>query len=304
MSLKNLKILFCFTIAFFEILPFSAAAGAQDIKFNSGINVGTIQTDLIQEASGIIASRKNESVLWVHNDSGNSAKLYAINPAGELLGVFIIKDARCRDWEDIAIGPGPDKNSDYLYIGDIGDNAGEYPSITVYCIPEPIIDSNSYDIEIETEPAAAIELVYPDKPQDAETLLVDPLNRDIYIISKRDLFSRVYCAPYPQSTDKPAKMVLMAMLPWGLAVGGDVSPDGRLVIVRGLTSASIWRRPEGEPLWRAFIQEYSTIELMPEPQGEAICFDTNNLGFFTVSEKPHQPIYYYPSLDSLKDSLK
>ena len=297
------KILFCFIIIFFEAVSFSDAASEQGIKFVPGIKVGIVQTDLIQEASGIVKSRKNMSVLWVHNDSGNS-KIYAINPAGELLGVFNIKDVRCRDWEDIAIGPGPDKNCDYLYIGDIGDNEGKYPTVTIYRVPEPNVDPNSLSKEIEIGPAAAIELVYPDNPKDAETLLVDPLDGDIYIITKRNLFSRVYHAPYPQSVDKPTKMVWVAILPRGLATGGDVSPNGKLVIVRGLTSASIWRRTEGEPLWRAFLREYSSIELMPEPQGEAICFDTDSLGFFTVSEKPHQPIYYFQDLDSTKGSIE
>jgi hypothetical protein len=237
----------------------------------------------------------------VHNDSGNPAKLYAINTKGELLGIFSLTGSRCRDWEDIAVGPGPEANVDYLYIGDIGDNSGAYPSVTVYRIPEPVVDSNSIFSELQTEPAEKIEFIYPDGPKDSETLLVDPLTKDIYVITKRNLFSRVYLAPYPQSTDKPTKMLLVAILPWGLATGGDVSPDGKLVVVRGLTSASIWHRHESQPLWKAFLGDYSTIELMPEPQGEAICFDASSSGFFTTSEKPFQPIYYFQNLNLTKE---
>ena len=79
------KILFCSIIIFFEVVSFSDAASEQGIKFMPGRKVGIVQTDLIQEASGIVASRKNKSVLWVHNDSGNSTIVYAINPTGELL---------------------------------------------------------------------------------------------------------------------------------------------------------------------------------------------------------------------------
>ncbi len=277
----------------------TASESERELKFKSGTKIGSIKTDLIQEASGIVASRKNKSVLWVHNDSGSSAQIFAINYTGELLGTFIIKGTKCRDWEDIAIGPGPDKNCDYLYIGDIGDNENKKTKLTVYRIPEPNLNSKISDKEIKIGPPDVIELAYPDNDsKDAETLLVDPLNGDIYIITKRNVFSRVYHAPYPQSTDKPTKMAQATILPWGLATGGDVSPDGKLVIVRGPTSASIWRRLENEPLWRAFLGEYSTIELMPEPQGEAICFDSNGLGFFTLSEKSNQPLYYYPVSDS------
>lgn len=288
----------------FVVLSFLAAvsfAGEQGMKFMPGKKVGTIQSDLIQEASGIVTSRKNASVLWVHNDSGNSPKIYAINPSGELLGAFGIKDTHCRDWEDIAIGPGPEENRDYLYIGDIGDNKAKYPAVTVYRVPEPNVDNNRDGKEFEIGPAEGIELVYPDGPKDAETLLIDPITKDIYVISKRSIFSKVYLAPYPQSIEKPTKLILMSILPWGLATGGDVSRDGRLVIVRGLTSASIWHRPEGKPLWDAFEGECTSIELMPEPQGEAVCFDADMSGFFTLSEKPFQPIYYFRNVDSKED---
>lgn len=292
----------------FIILSFLAAvslAGETDIKFMQGRKVGTIRSDLIQEASGIAASRKNTSVLWVHNDSGNSPTIYAINPTGKLLAAFILKNAQCRDWEDIAIGPGPEENHDYLYIGDIGDNNANYSAIKVYRVPEPVVDSNDAGEKIQTGAAEAIELIYPDGPKDAETLLVDPVLRDIYIITKRSIFSKVYRAPYPQSIEKPTKMTLVTILPWGLATGGDVSRDGRLVIVRGLTSASIWVRTEWQlPLWKAFTGECTNIEIMPEPQGEAICFDANMQGFFTLSEKPHQPIYYFQKTDSIEISNK
>ena len=287
------KVYFCFLIIFIAAVSSLAITAEREPKFMPGTKVGTIQSELIQEASGVVASRKNASVLWVHNDSGNSAKIYAINPKGELLGIFPVTGSRCRDWEDIAIGPGPMAKVDYLYIGDIGDNSAKYPSITIYRVPEPVVDSNSLDKEIQTGTAEKIELIYPDGPKDAETLLVDPVNRDIYIIIKRDLFSRVYLAPYPQSTEKPTTMLYVAILPWGLATGGDVSPNGKSVIVRGPTKASIWHRPEGEPLWKAFSGDYFSIELMPEPQGEAICFDAIGSGFYTTSEKPFQPIYFF-----------
>ena len=66
-------------------MSFSIESKEQEIKFIPGRKVGTIQSDFIQEASGIVASRKNDSVLWVHNDSGNSAKVYAISHEGRLV---------------------------------------------------------------------------------------------------------------------------------------------------------------------------------------------------------------------------
>lgn len=263
------------------------------LEFKPSQQVGKIRSKLIREASGIVASRKNPGVLWVHNDSGDSAKIYAINHKGELLGTYHIKGAHCLDWEDIAIGPSPDSKSDYLYIGDIGDNKAKRSSVTIYRVLEPKVDPNSIIKETAIGPADSITLTYPDGPKDAETLIVDPLNGDIYIIVKRELFSRAYQAQNPTYTDKPKTMNLVASLPLAFATGGDVSPDGKIVIVRGIFSAFMWIRPEGEQLWRAFEQKRFNLKLIYERQGEGICFDADGLGYFTIGEGVNPPIYYF-----------
>lgn len=263
------------------------------IKYEAGKKTGTLETSLITEASGITAGRRNHNVLWTHNDSGDVANLYALNPEGRLLGIYNITGTYNRDWEDIAVGPGPDPNNDYLYIGDIGDNYGKYSSIIIYRVPEPKVDPNTTLMQMSTEPAESIQLVYPDGPKDAETLMVDPLNGDIYVITKRQLQCKVYYAPYPQSTSKQITMRHVGTLPWTFAVGGDISKDGNYIIVRSPTHASIWKRPKGGPLWEAFNQQSLDIELIVEPQGEAICFDNDNYGFFTISEMKNSPLYYY-----------
>jgi len=291
--MQSWVIFICIVITVLTSSLCSADSAGPALTFLPGKQVGKIETKLITEASGIAASRKNPGVLWVHNDSGSSAVVYALNTEGKLLTCCSIEGARCRDWEDIAIGPGPDKKIDYLYIGDIGDNKARYPSVTIYRVPEPNITPNGVPMDMQIGPAEAIELVYPDGPKDAETLMIDPLNGDIYIISKRKVFCRVYHVPCPQSTQKQIRMDRVAELPWALAVGGDISPDGKYIIVRSLSHASLWVRQKDRPLWQAFRQKPLNIKLMPEPQGEAICFDADGRGFLTVSEKANQPIYYY-----------
>ena len=231
-----------------------------------------------------------------------SRNIRHVNTEGKLLGIYRLKGARCRDWEDIAIGPGPDPQRSYLYVGDIGDNQAKYPSITIYRVPEPAVDPNRGLSETQIGPVDAIELTYPDGPKDAETLLVDPLNGDMYVIAKREFFCRIYRSPHPQLTTKRTVMKLAATLPWGFAVGGDVSPDGQWVIIRGPFSASLWRRPEGEDLCRAFSTEGFRLALMPEPQGEGICFDGDGRGYFTIGEQLHPPIYYFARTSSSQKS--
>jgi hypothetical protein len=253
-----------------------------------------VQSDLITEASGIVASQRSPGVLWVHNDSGDAPRIYALDEKANLLGICNIKGAQARDWEDIALGPGPEPNRPYLYIGDIGDNNAKYPEVVVYRVPEPKVDAVKPFGSITIGPADALRFVYPDGPRDAETLLVDPLTRDLYIISKRDLVPRVYRAAYPQSTTQRTTLEKVAVLPFGsFPTGGDVSPDGLRVLVRGYFHVALWHRPAGEPLWRAFASQPIALPVANEPQGEGVCFDRQGRGYYTISEGRHPTLYYF-----------
>jgi len=284
---------FAFVLLLCASMGLSCASLAWSNEFAPGRRVGVLETDLVREASGIVASRRNAGVLWTHNDSGNTAQLFAIDTQAKLLGVCTIKGTRARDWEDIAVGPGPQPGQDYLYIGDIGDNRARYRSVNVHRVAEPHVDANRPFGRMEIGPVETIELTYPDGPRDAETLLLDPQTRDLYIISKREFFNRVYQAPYPQSTTSPTPLKRVATLPWGFAVAGDVSPDGREIIVRSPYNASLWRRLVGRPLWEAFRQKPVGIPLKSERQGEGIAFDGQGHGYFTISEMQNPPLYYF-----------
>ena len=288
-------------ITLYALMNLSCVCPAWSNEFAPGRKTGVIETGLIREASGIVASRKNIGVLWIHNDSGDRARLFAVNAEGKLLGIYTVTGARARDWEDIAVGPGPERGQHYLYIGDIGDNRARHPSIRVYRVREPEVDPARASAPRRIGPAETIELTYPDKPRDAETLLVDPQTKDLYIISKRELFNRVYRVPYPQSTTTPTVMEQVAVLPWGFAVAGDVSLDGRRIVVRSLHNASLWVRPEGQPLWRAFEGKPVGIPLMMEPQGEGISFDAAGQGYFTVSEMENPPLHYFARVSKEKN---
>jgi hypothetical protein len=291
-------------IALLVLMNSSCALAGPSDEFLPAQQAGIVRSNLIREASGIVASRQNPGVLWVHNDSGDLPRVFAINAKGDLLGICNVGGAKARDWEDIAIGPGRDPNQQSLYIGDIGDNRAKYPEVIVYRVPEPRVNTTEAFGMMPIGPAEAIHLTYPGGPRDAETLLVDPLTRDIYIIAKRELFSKVYRAGFPQSTAGQTQMEAVTTLPWGFATGGDVSPDGREVIVRSMGNAALWTRPAGEPLWHAFSGKQTHLPLAQEPQGEAICFNSQGLGYFTISEGVRPTLYYFPRARSAppKDS--
>lgn len=262
-------------------------------EFQSGRQTGTIESNQISEISGIVASRRSPGVFWVHNDSGNRAEVYAIDLHGELLGVYPLPEGTIIDWEDIALGPGPEAGIDYLYIGDIGDNQGVRASIHVYRVPEPqVTKSQRYD-GLSLSQVERLDFTYPDGARDAETLLCDPLSGDLYIITKREPRSRVYRAPFPHSPTEATRLEFQGTLPWGWAVGGDVSRSGREVIVRGYFIASIWERDPASPLWSAFESSPCAVPLLAEQQGEAIAFDADGRGYLTVSEGLQSPLYFF-----------
>jgi hypothetical protein len=273
-------------------IPQGDAANSDCPQFYPGRKVGTIELSSINEASGIASSRKNPGILWVHNDDG-PACVYALTPQGKHLGIYYLEGARMYDWEDIAIGPGPDPNLDYLYIGSIGDNSSRRKGIAVYRVPEPTVDVNQPPVNVKIGGVETIEMTYPDGPHNAETLMLDPPTKDIYIVSKQEP-SKVYRAAYPQSTADKTTLEQVATLPWGTATGGDISCDGQLIIIRNYFAASVWVRPEDGPLWRAFEGGECKVPLIVEPQGEGICFDANGMGYYTTSENRHQPIYHFP----------
>jgi hypothetical protein len=165
-------------------------------SFANGVRHGVVTAAEITEASGIVASRQNPGVLWTHNDSGYGGSVFALSTNGMLIGRYYVPTAFGGNYEDIAIGPGPNPEFHWLYLGDIGDDFLGRFSIRVFRFPEPamyLYQSNSPPI-LPTVGAQEIELRYPDGPFDAEALMVDPLTGDLFIATKQDPDARLYRA--------------------------------------------------------------------------------------------------------------
>ncbi len=187
-----------------------------------------------------------------------------------------------------------------MYIGDIGDNLAIRSSISVYRVTEPVVSDSQSPVTTSISGAAKFTFVYPDGARDAESMFVDPLTKDIYIISKRENPKHLYRAAYPQSTSGTTTLQLMTTFltdsTWLTAA--DINPGGSEIIVRstGDTSGRFYVRPSGGSITDAFGTTPITIPLHSEPQGEAIGFDSNGWGYYTTSEGLNQPIYYFDRL--------
>jgi len=273
-----------------------AATVVAQPTFLPGVSQGNLNSSAINEASGLAASRVNSSVLYVHNDSGDSARFFGINSAGRLVGTFRLTGASATDWEDIAVGPGPVTGRSYVYLGDIGDNnAVRTGGVQVYRVAEPTVSSGqSPPVDVNLSGVETFTLRYPDGARDAETLLSDPLTGDLYVVSKREDQSRVYRAPASALVNgATVTLQYKTSLPWGWATGGDISPDGDEILIRGYSNASLWSRPPGTNLWDAFAYAGVSVPLVSEPQGEAIGFDAAGWGYYTTSEGSYPALYYF-----------
>ncbi|MDJ0840943.1 MAG: hypothetical protein QNK37_30815 [Acidobacteriota bacterium] len=258
----------------------------------------------INEASGLVASRRHADLLWTHNDSGDGAKVYAIKTDGTLATTFTLKGVKVLDCEDIAVGPGPDADRPYLYLGDTGNNLAHSgkprPHITVYRFPEPDLPAAS-KMKIAAEQIDHLKMTYPEGARDVETLLVDPLNGDIYLLTKRDEFSRVYRAAAPAPGNQTITLEHMGDMRMSSNTAGDVSPDGTQILIKDYLYVARFDRNPAEPLWKALVDtEFQAVpSYITEPQGEAIAFDSEGKGFYTLSEArgvSKVTLYYYPTL--------
>ena len=288
-----------FLITIFPLfLIFVSCLSAQVPSFGPSEDKGLLQYEQINEASGIAASKKNIGVLWTHNDSGDSARIFAINTHGKLLGVYHIDGITNRDWEDIEVGPGPISGKEYIYISETGDNDAKYKKKYIYRVPEPVVDTNQTNVYETLEDCDVITFKYPDDPRDAETLIVDPLTKDIYVVSKREKNVNVYLLSYPQLLDKTVTTKYMLTLPFTMAVGGDISYNGKEILIKTYDTVYYWKRNTGQSVADALKDKYYTLPYVREPQGEGIGWSYDADGYYTISEESelHIPVhlYFYP----------
>lgn len=261
---------------------------------------GKFESAEITESSGIVASRCNQNAFWTHNDSGNQNLVYAFNIKGEHLGAWRVSGSKNKDWEAVATFQNS-KGECFLYLGDIGNNARERAELTIYRVREPQISeanksTNKTNPET-TETAEAIKINYPDTRHDAETLIVHPQTGDIYILTKRISgaagvyrLKADYAANKTNTLEKIADFSVPAV-PNGFLTGGDITPDGKRVIICDYFNAYELKLPEKaknfDEIWR---QELTVVKLGERPQGEAICYASDGKSIIAASEQKHSAI--------------
>lgn len=282
------------------------AGGSTGDRYGAPVHLADLEYDRIAESSGIAASRQTPNLLWTHNDSGDGPFIYAFDRSGRHRGVWHVVGAQALDWEDLAIGPGPNGTGSYLYIADIGDNSRVRSEIVVYRVVEPAVSptdsTSSLRNPLRTQPAQSIRLSYPDGRHNAETLLVHPATGDLYIVTKvGGEAAKVYKAKAPLSVRVVTRLDWVGEVRFpnplvGAITGGDISPDGRRLILCDYLDAFELVLPESagyafDAIWR---QPLYPVNLGVRSQGEAVCYRADGEALFATSEQLPCPLFEIP----------
>jgi hypothetical protein len=247
--------------------------------FSSGMALGKVDKRL-EEASGLTASIANPGMLWTLNDNGNPAEVFLIDQHAGIRMVCKLANVRNRDWEDIAIGAGPEEGKNYVYVADIGDNDALYEVKIIYRFAEPVLSQEKEVIITEYDTLA---LRMPDGKRDAETLLIDPLTHDLFIVSKRENNVGLYRSHYPFAHDTTT-LEKVSALHLTAIVAGSISADGQEVLLKNYSKVFYWKKSNNESLPDLLVKQPIELDYEREPQGEAIAWSLDGSEFYTLSE--------------------
>ncbi|MEC7984585.1 MAG: hypothetical protein VX278_05445 [Myxococcota bacterium] len=192
---------------------------------------GVLSDPDLNEISGIQVYKEH---LWVHNDSGDRPRVFLLSTNGERERIVNIPSAKAKDWEDITLLREPT----IFFLGDVGDNLERRSEVEVYLYNPSSNQTQTMTLQYETG------------PKDVEALAIDPVHKDLYLMSKGrggvvHLFQKkfphvkgayrlesVHSFPIPsQDGLNPFRITAM-----------DISPKGDRIAVRNYFQLFLWSR--------------------------------------------------------------
>lgn len=266
-----------------------------------------LDTDALVEVSGLARSGLRSDLLWMHDD-GPEAALYAVTTDGRVRARLTVETAFV-DPEDLAMAPCPDgSGAPCLWIADTGTNTGDRARVSVVVVAEPAVADGEDVAELTAAPLATYPLGYPDDVPDVEALAVRPDGTGFVLVEKTDTKKAdVFAHPGPLRSGDPVVLENVATIETPrvgeekrarMVTGADLDAAGRRLLVRVYSGTFELALGDGQtvadlgsitPLLRA-------AGPVAEEQGEAVAWDADGTGFWTVSEDPsgrgHQPLHH------------
>jgi hypothetical protein len=265
----------------------------------------------LTEMSGIVKSKRRDNLYWVHNDSGDSPRIFAITAEGasvlptyskfsyygdaeeegkEQWQGFEVLYANNVDWEDIAI------DDNYLYLADIGNNANRRRDLAIYMVSE--IDPTA---STRTAVIKKLHVVYPEQTEyppddlhyDSESLFV--FGGKLYLITKHRASAGIFSQSWEAGAnlyrldtafdDRPNVLTRVDSHPdITAATSADLSPDGQTLAVLSPTDIYLFRHPTDDHWFSQ--SEVRRVPISPRAfkQAEGIAWESDD-GLLITNEQ-------------------
>jgi hypothetical protein len=260
-------------------------SGAGCPSYAAPATVAGSTPSVLGELSGLAASRRHPGVYWAHNDSGNAFELYALAGDGTLLQTYALSGATSVDIEDVAVAHcTPNGGTWCIYLADIGDNARTRSSVAIYRLPEPDLTAG------QTLPVTVLPFTYPGGARDAESLIAETVSGRLFVVSKiltgfGDVF-RLDDLGAPGGGTATLVRSLGPTTPGdSFLTAADVHPSGESILLRSYSRVWELHRPGALLLEEVFAAPLVPVVAASQPQGEAIAFTSDGLGYLLGSEQ-------------------
>lgn len=262
----------------------------------------------LDEISGLAASHAHEDVLWMHNDGGNRAQLFAVGTRGRLQATFQVSGVADTDWEDIASFDLDGRH--YLLVADTGDNGGLRRSLLLHVIEEPkSLDADAQRLPLK--PAWSIAFRWPDGPRDCEAVAVDAQLGQVLLVSKKRAPPELFGLPLrprgngvqvarrlgalagvPQPDDEELRANERMARIRHQVTAADIAPARNRIAVMTYNEVLLYSR-RGQESWAATLARKPVVHDLPWlPQAEALGWDAEGRGLFATGEFAPAPLLY------------
>lgn len=242
----------------------------------------------LSEMSGLEASPSAPGVLWSVNDSGSRALLYRLGTDGSALGRVRVDGVWVHDWETLAVWR--DRDTDWILLGDVGDNRGVRRHVRVHAVREP------GPADTRARVAWTLRFRFPDGPRDAEGIAVDHADDSLLVLTKREARPGLYRVPLSgaASDSRVREAQLLARVPAGIldgeATGLDLSKDGRWLAVMSYRGLYLWQREPGVAWSSVLALPPLEIPLPELRKAEAMAFSHDSRAILVGSEQLPAPL--------------
>lgn len=270
------------------------------------VAVAKITHPAITEMSGMAKSRRHPDTYWVHNDSGDASRVFAIRGNGSVIvppalrnrfsadktaedksvgkteypGIGIAP-AENHDWEEVAIDGGT------LYIADTGNNKNERRDLCVYVVPEPNPEKAD-----AARVSRRLPLVYPDQTAYPPPALRFDCEAIFMVRGKLYFLTKWREGIHPKMpgtgttlyrldtayTDRPntLKLIETKRDMGGWVTASSVSPDGKtLAVLCQAPVQSVWLFDIGAGSDKFLSRPARRKVFTGAKQCESVCFDDN-----------------------------